>query len=114
MFEKRRLNKHGTRGQATVVDAQQHPKIATNDYRQYDFIVDVRPAEGPAFRAEIQETFVVMGLKPKAGDVVDVIFNPSSREVMFDLDGDPRYDLDALKAQQAATRVQLLREPPLS
>jgi hypothetical protein len=112
MFEKRRLKKHGTRARATVVDARQHPKVATNDYRKYDFIVDVSPSDQATFRADLQETFVVMGLKPKAGDAVDVIFDPSSHEVMFDLEGDPRYDLDALKAQQAARREQLLGEPP--
>jgi hypothetical protein len=112
MFEKRRLAKHGTHAQATVIDAQQHPKIATNDYRKYDFIVDVAPSGAPAFRTGLQETFTVMGLKPKAGDVVNVIFDPATHTVMFDLDGDPRYDLDALKAEQRATRERLLHEPP--
>jgi hypothetical protein len=112
MFEKRRLTKHGARAQATVVDAQQHPKIATNDYRKYDFVIDVHPSGEPAFRTEVQETFVVMGLKPEVGDVVKVIFDPSSRRAMFDLDGDPRYDLKARKAQERARREQLLREPP--
>jgi hypothetical protein len=112
VFERRRLKKHGTRGQATVVDVTQHPKVATNDWRKYDCIVDVRPTGGAPFRTELQETFLVTGLKPKAGDVVPVIFDPSSHEVMFDLDGDSRYDLDALKAEQQVTRERLLHEPP--
>jgi hypothetical protein len=114
VFERRRLKKRGQHGQATVIDVTQHPKIATNDWRKYDFIVDVRPAGDPPFRTELQETFLVTGLKPRAGDVVPVIFDPSSHDVMFDLDGDSRYDLDALKAEQQATREHLLREPPLS
>jgi hypothetical protein len=112
VFEKRRLKKHGTKGKATVVDAQQHPKITTNDYRKYDFIVDVHPEDAPAFRAEVQETFTVGGLKPQAGDVVSVRYDLESRAVMFDLEGDPRYDLKALRAEQEASREQLLREPP--
>lgn len=112
MFEKRRLRKHGTRAKATVVDVQQHPKVATNDYRKYDFIVDVRPVGGAPFRTELQETFVIMGLKPEPGDVVNVFFDPETREVVFDLDGDPRYDLGARKASERATRDRLLHQPP--
>jgi hypothetical protein len=112
MFEKRHLRKHGTRGQATVVDAQQHPKVATNDWRKYDFIVDVRASEQAPFRAELQETFLIGGLKPEQGDIVNVIFDRSSHAVMFDLDGDVRYDLDAQGAQRREARAQLLREPP--
>jgi hypothetical protein len=114
VFERRRLRKHGTHGQATVRDAQQHPKTATNDWRKYDFVVDVHPAAGGApFRAELQETFVIGGLMPRAGDVVGVIYDAPSRRVMFDLAGDTRYDLDAQKAEQRSAREQLLREPPL-
>jgi hypothetical protein len=113
MFEKRRLKKRGTRGQATVVNVTQHPKTATNDWRKYDVIVDVRPEGAAPFRTELQETFLITGLKPKAGDAVPVIFDPSSQEVMLDLGGDPRYDLDALKAEQQAARERLLKEPPL-
>jgi hypothetical protein len=40
MFDKWRLRRHGERCQATVVHVQQAKKIATNDYRKYDFIVD--------------------------------------------------------------------------
>jgi hypothetical protein len=114
MFEKRRLRKHGQRGRATVIDVQQHPKVATNDYRKYDFVVDVHAADGPAFRAPVQEVFTVGGLKPKAGDVIDVIFDADSHEVLFSLEGDPRYDLKALRRQQQDNREALLREPPAS
>jgi hypothetical protein len=41
-----------------------------------------------------------------------VIFDPATHAVVFDLDGDPRYDLDAAKAEQRATRERLLHEPP--
>jgi hypothetical protein len=60
----------------------------------------------------VQETFTVGGLKPQPGDVVSVRCDLESRAVLFDLEGDPRYDLKALRAQQQATGEQLLREPP--
>jgi hypothetical protein len=112
VFEKRRIRKHGQPAEATVVHAQQHPKVTTNDFRKYDFIVDVRPQGGQPFRTEIQETFTVGGMKPAEGDVVKVICDPAAQKAIFDLDGDPRYDLEALRAQQEAERQALLREPP--
>jgi hypothetical protein len=112
VFEKRKLRKHGTRCDATVVHAQQQKKITTNDYRKYDFIVDVHPEGGEAFRTEITETFTVGGLKPAEGEVVKVLCDPDSKQAIFDLDGDPRYDMKALRAQQDAERDQLLRQPP--
>jgi hypothetical protein len=93
---------------------QQAKKIATNDYRKYDFIVDVHPRAGQPARVEVSDTFAVMGLKPDAGDVVPVIWDGSSRQALFDLRGDPRYDMKALRAQQEARRRALLDQPPES
>jgi hypothetical protein len=112
MFEKWRLRRHGERCQATVVHVQQAKKIATNDYRKYDFIVDVHPRDDPPARVEISDTFAVTGLKPGAGDVVPVIWDSSSQRAVFDLDGDPHYDMKALRAQQEAQRQALLDQPP--
>jgi len=94
------------------VYAQQMAKVATNDYRKYQFIVDVHPDGAEPVRIEITETFTVGGLKPGVGDVVRLRWNPTSRRAVFDLDGDPRYDLKALRAQQETRRRQLLDEPP--
>ncbi|WP_135426638.1 hypothetical protein [Mycolicibacterium sp. CH28] len=112
MFEKRRLRRHGERCQATVVHVRQAKKIATNDYRRYDFVVDVHPGGGPATRVEISDTFAVTGLKPGAGDVVAVWWDGSAGRAAFDLDGDPRYDLKALRAQQDQQHQALLDQPP--
>ena len=112
MFDKWRLRRRGERCQAMVVHVQQAKKIATNDYRRYDFVVDVHPPEGQPARVEISDTFTVMGLKPGAGDVVPVIWDGSSRKAAFDLDGDPRYDMKALRAQQETQRQALLDQPP--
>jgi hypothetical protein len=61
---------------------------------------------------EISDTFTVMGLKPGAGDAVPVIWDALSRQAVFDLDGDPRYDMKALRAQQEAQHRALLDQPP--
>ena len=112
MFDKWRLRRHGERCQATVVHVQQAKKIATNDYRKYDFVIDVHPREGRPARVEISDTFAVMGLKPGTGDVVPVIWDGSSGQVVFDLDGDPRYAMKAFRAQQETQRQALLDQPP--
>jgi len=112
VFEKRRIRKRGEHAEGTVLHAQQQEKIATNDYRKYDYVVDVNPKDGPTFRTEITDTFAVGGLKPGEGDVVRVIFDPESKKTIFDLGGDPRYDLKALRAQQESEKQALLREQP--
>lgn len=92
--------------------AQQAAKVATNDYRKYQFVVDVHPAGAEAVRTEITDTFTVGGLKPAVGDVVGVRWDAGSQRAVFDLDGDPRYDMKALRAQQDARRKNLLDQPP--
>ena len=79
MFEKRKLRKHGQRCHATVVHAQQQKKISTNDYRKYDFIVDVHPEGAEPFRTEIIDTFTVGGLNQVQGEVVNAIWTPRRR-----------------------------------
>ncbi len=111
LFERWRLRRHGERCQATVVHVRQAPKIATNDYRRYDFVIDVHPGSGPAARVEVSDTFAITGLKPAAGDVVAVFWDRSSASAVFDLDGDPRYDLKALRAQQDKQHQALLDQP---
>jgi len=112
MFDEWRLRRRGERCQATVVHVQQAKKIATNDYRRYDFVIDVHPREGRPARVEISDTFAVMGLKPGIGDVVPVIWDGSSGQAVLDLDGDPRYDMKAFRAQQETQRQALLDQPP--
>lgn len=112
MFDNWRVRRHGQRALATVVHTQQAAKIATNDYRKYEFIIDVHPGGGEAVRVEVTETFTVGGLKPAVGDVVGVRWDATAKRAVFDLDGDPRYDLKALRAQQEAERRHLLDQPP--
>ncbi|MEZ0356925.1 hypothetical protein [Mycobacterium sp. SA01] len=112
MFDSWRVRRRGQHCQATVVHAQQAAKIATNDYRKYQFVVDVHPPGAAPVRIEITETFTVGGLKPAVGDIVGVRWDATSNRAVFDLDGDPRYDIKALRAQQDARRKNLLDQPP--
>jgi hypothetical protein len=112
MFDDWRVRRHGQHCLATVVHAQQAPKVATNDYRKYQFVIDVHPDDGEPVRIEVTDTFTVGGLKPAVGDVVRVRWDAASKRAVFDLDGDPRYDIKALRAQQETRRANLLDQPP--
>lgn len=104
MFDERRIRKHGLPGQATVVSATEHSHLSSNDYRRYDFVLDVRPATGEPFRVEMHETFAILGLRPNEYDVVNVKYDPESHETIFDFTGDPRFDLDAMRARTTELR----------
>ncbi|MFL5626127.1 MAG: hypothetical protein ACJ788_11095 [Ktedonobacteraceae bacterium] len=64
------------------------------------------------FRTTIKDMFVAGGIHPKVGDIVKVKYDPKSLKVKFDLKGDPRYDLKALKDQAKMQREHLLASPP--
>ncbi|MCU1399503.1 MAG: Short C-terminal protein [Acidimicrobiales bacterium] len=106
MFDERRIRKHGLPGQATVVSATVHSHLSSNDYRRYDFVLDVRPAAGEPFRVEMHESFAILGLRPNEYDVVNVKYDPESHETIFDFAGDPRFDIDAMRARTAELRKE--------
>ena len=106
MFDERRIRKHGLPAQATVVSATVHSKITTNDFRRWDFVLDVRPPNEAPFRVEMHETFAMLGLRPNEYDVVNVKYDPKSHETIFDFTGDPRFDIDAMRARTAQMRKE--------
>lgn len=106
MFDERRIRKHGLPGQATVVSMQEHSRLASNDFRRYDFVLDVRPADGAPFRVEMHESFSIMSSKPQEYDVVNVKYDAKSHETIFDFTGDARFDLDAMRARTAQMRKE--------
>ncbi|MCU1392590.1 MAG: hypothetical protein JWM34_1018 [Ilumatobacteraceae bacterium] len=106
MFDERRIRKHGLPGRATVVSMDRHSQATTNDYQRFDYVLDVQPADGAPFRVEMHETFLAVGGKPQAYDVVAVKYDAKSHETVFDLTGDPRYDLEAMKAQTLQLRKE--------
>jgi hypothetical protein len=111
MFDKKRILKNGEPAEATVLTVDQRSHLTSNELRDYDYVLEVRPESGPAFQAEVRAKFWMIGLRPKVGDVLKVRIAQKSREVVFDLDGDPRYDVDAMNAATDAKRA-LLRDQP--
>ena len=108
MFAKKRILKSGETAEATVLSVDERSHITSNELRDYDHVLEVRPDNGtPSFQATVREKFWIVGLRPKAHDVLRVRFDPKTHEVVFDFDGDPRYDVDALRAQTEQRRVGL-------
>ena len=102
MFDKKRILKNGEPGEATVLSVDQRSHITSNELRDYDYVLDVRPATSEPFQANVRAKFWMVGLRPKTGEVLKVRIAQKSREVVFDLAGDPRYDVDAMNAQTEA------------
>lgn len=109
MFDKRRIRKSGEAAQARVLSCETRSKWTSNELRDYDYVLEVRPEGREPFRAEVRDKFWMVGLKPAVYDDVPVRFDPKSLETVFDLDGDPRFDVDAMNAQTDEKR-RVLRE----
>lgn len=67
-----------------------------------EFVLEVRPPTGQAFRAKTTHHFYSFTPYPKKGDTVNVKYDPKSLEVKLDLTNDDRYDLKGLKHKQQA------------
>ena len=106
------LKKNGVPATAVVQFAQPRHQIASNEFRKFDFVVDVQPEGREPFRAEIVESFWLMGLKPGVGDVVKVRYDAKNLKTVFDLKGDPRYDMDEYRRRKDAEKEALLRGDP--
>ena len=111
MFDKKRILKNGEPAEATVLSVDQRSHLTSNELRDYDFVLEVRPENGPPYQADVRAKFWMIGLRPKTGDVVKVRIAQKSREVVFDLAGDPRFDVDAMNAQTEAKRAMLRDQP---
>ena len=107
MFDKKRILRHGEPGEATVLSVDQRSHLTSNERRDYDYVLEVRPETGPAFEANVRAKFWMVGLRPKSGDVLKVRIAQKSREVVFDLEGDARYDVDAMNAQTERMRASM-------
>lgn len=113
MFDKKRLLKNGLPAEATVLSVEQRSKTTSNELRDYDHVLEVRPENGePAFQATVRAKLWMVGLRPKTHDVLRVRYDPKSREVVFDFAGDPRYDVDALNAKTEQGRADLAANKP--
>jgi hypothetical protein len=104
---RRQLRHYGLRATATVISRTHRTRWPSTELRDYDYILAVQPAGEHAFQAKLREKFPSAGFKPEEGDVdVPVRFDPKTKEVAFDLDGDPRYDPDAMQARAAALHAE--------
>jgi hypothetical protein len=107
LFAKRRLRKGGEQAKALVLSCEPRSKVTSNELRDYDYVLEVHPEAGDTFQAKVRDKFWITGLRPTEGDDdVPVRFDPSSKETVFDFDGDPRYDVDAMNAQTAQLKAE--------
>jgi Short C-terminal domain len=74
-------------------------------WMHYKYIVEVHPAGGSAFRAEVK---VKAAHSPNVGDLVNARYDVSSHKVELILEGDPRYDPKLRRAEKKAKRDELL------
>ncbi len=84
-------------------------------HTRVEFVLEVRPPTGQAFRAKTTHHFYSFTPYPSVGDTVNVKYDPKSLEVKLDLTNDDRYDLKGLKAERKAEqsrRDALLSAPP--
>jgi hypothetical protein len=83
--------------------------------QHHTYIIEVHPDGGEPFRTEVK-AWVPWPGQPRAGHVLNVSYDPESRQAELQIEGDPRYDWKLREAQAQADaarqREQLLNEPP--
>jgi hypothetical protein len=104
---RRRLRKHGESADARVLEAEVSGNQSPGTFLTHRYVLEVQPAGAPPFQAKVKDAFSIYWA-PKRGDLLKVKFNPRSHKVVFDLDGDPRYDASMQKQTGQWTRG----EPP--
>ena len=107
MFDKRRIRKNGLTAQALVLSAAEHPTFGSSSYQNYDFVLEVRPESGAPFQARLREKFYIIESKPKEADLLQVKYDPKTLQVVFDLEGDPRYDVEAMQRRTARMQWEI-------
>jgi hypothetical protein len=82
-----------------------------NSWVHHKYIVEVHPAGGSAFRAEVK-TRVSFEASPHTGDLVKARYDVDSHKVELILEGDARYDPKLRRAEKKAKRAELLHGTP--
>jgi len=111
---------HHQPAQATVLYIQDVTGILEDEHHvKMEFVLEIHPPDGQAFRAKTTHHFVRWRPYPQVGDVVNVKYHPTSRGVALELKDDNRYGEKGLKHQQhtqrqaaQARRDALLAAPP--
>ncbi len=107
LFAKRKLKKNGERATALVVSCEERSKLTTNELRDYDYVLEVNTEAGETFQANVRDKFWITGLRPTEGDDdVPVRYDRASKETVFDLDGDARFDVDAMNEGTAQMKAE--------
>ena len=105
---RRRLVKRGESAEAIVVSSDiPWYRNADDGWATRDFVLEVHPAGGEPFRAEVKEAFGLLAA-PGPGARVWVKFDPKSHKVAFDPDR-PFSRADAARA--ASVPVQVAAAP---
>ncbi|GAA1567743.1 hypothetical protein GCM10009827_106830 [Dactylosporangium maewongense] len=101
MFDNRKVRKNGLAAQALVLSAKEHSRFSSNEKPRYDFALEVRPHDRAPFQAHVRQAFYIAERKPVEAEVVRVKYDPATLKVVFDLEGDPRFDLEAMQRRTA-------------
>jgi hypothetical protein len=113
MFDQRRIRKRGLTAQALVLSAREASTLGGNgSWQKYDFVLEVRPGDRAAFRAQVRERFYIIERKPAETDLVGVKYDPDTLKVIFDLAGDPRFDLEAMQRRTAQQKWDTFNQRP--
>src|SRR5258706_9470357 len=102
------FGKHFEPAEATVVFIEMRSHGLPKSL--YELILDVRTQDGQMFRTSIKEHFVP-SLDPSVGDVVKVQYDPKSKVVKVDINGDSRYDQHAKELARKAEHDAILAAP---
>jgi hypothetical protein len=106
VFKNRRTRRDGLSAEATVLSIEDKSGHSVDQLRTFLHRLEVRPEGGAPFQAEVRDVFVMSGIRPREFDVLRVKYDPKSLNVVFDLDGDPRYDVEASTARTLEMRRQ--------
>ncbi|HLW02328.1 MAG TPA: hypothetical protein VKT82_26970 [Ktedonobacterales bacterium] len=111
---------HHETAQAKVLLAEMVIKAWEEEHHtSYEFVLEVQPPNGQAFRAKTTHSFPSFTPHPEVGDMVYVKYDPKSLKVELHVHGDNRYGWSgekhheqAQRQAEQAKRDALLAAPP--
>jgi hypothetical protein len=106
------FGKHWTPARGLIVDKRAVHTSGDGMATVYEFVVEVTPASGEAFRAKAGEPHIAMDfMDPSVGDTVGIEYDPKSHDVRFDKD-DPQLSWKAHKKAKSSTFDDVLHAAP--
>ncbi len=96
---------HHEYAQAKVLMAEMvFPTWEEEHHSTYEFVLEVQPPNGQAFRAKTRHSFISFTPHPEVGDIVNVKYDPKSQKVELEVHGDNRYGAQGEKHREQAQR----------